>query len=183
MARVSQKVDKTKPNTTIIKNYLDNVDLDKTLTLLEENTAINSLVVAFAEGLSTDLNKQKFVFTVLSDTEIFDSGRNNDVVYSLRGRLFYPIRLVFSRSAEKIRLKLSLYIPIKLAETAEAKKMEIRVIPVKAGTIFETTIATVDKKNLYSLANVLMKEVKLMTLTFAEDPEILEKFTDATIMQ
>ena len=173
---------KPKPKTTFNRAYLDDIDLEAALNLMEENKGINSLVVPFAEGLATDLNKNKFSFTVLADNDIFNLGRNNDVVYSLRGKLFYPIRMIFSRSAEKVRLKLSLYIPIKLTTEAEAKKMEIRIIPVKAGTIFEVTVATTKKSNLYNLAETLLKEVKLMTLTHVEDPDILEKFTDGTIM-
>lgn len=173
---------KLNKNNSNVKNYLDEIDLEQAMTLLEENTAINSLTVALSEGLATDLNKQNFQFTVLENSDIFNIGRNNDVVYSLRGNLFYPIRLIYSRSSEKIRLKLSLYIPIKLNDKAEAKKMEVRVIPVKAGTIFETSIATIDKKNLYKLSDALMKEVKLMTLTHAMESDILERFSDKTIM-
>lgn len=171
-----------KETKTFSRAYLDNVDLDAALALLETNTRVSSLIVPFSEGLSTDLNKNKFSFTVLDDDSIFNEGRNNDVVFSIRGNLFYPIRLVFSRSAEKIRMKLSLYIPIKLNNEAEAKKMEMRIIPVKAGTIFEVTVATVDKNNLYKISEALLKEVKLMTLTHIEDPEILDKFKDETIM-
>lgn len=171
----------TKP-TVFKRTYLDEIDLEQALSLMEDNKGINSLIVPFAEGLSTDLTKHHYSFTVLADNEIFNLGRNNDVVYSLRGKLFYPIRMIFSRSSEKVRLKLSLYIPIKITDEAEPKKMEIRIIPVKAGTIFEVAVATTKKPNLYKLAKTLLKEVKLMTLTHIEDSSILDKFTDGTIM-
>lgn len=166
---------------TTDNNYVSSAKLDSISDLLQTTHGITSITVCLQHGLVSDMQKTSYKFDKISE-EVFKEGKNNEVVFTHRGKLIYPLRLIFARSSDKIRLKLSLYIPIKLNDTVESKKLEMRIIHVKLGTMFEVAIASLDTKVLYMLINEIIKEVKLAIVTECAEIETLEKFSTEDIM-
>jgi len=159
-----------------LDDFLDNDAIKDIYNLFTNNKLITSLSISTPFGLYTTAAKKLYSFDQSSKLlDIIKQGTNSEVVFFGHGKIFYPVRIVFVKSSQMTRAKLSFYIPFKLMNYSQAKT-KVNIIPVKSGTIFETNFSTTSVKTLNTLINNLIKEVKKFLLMYTEDPKILDKF-------
>lgn len=163
------------------ESYLNGYDLKSIYNVINSNDGVTSIVAALKMGLTTTTSKKEYQFTELKGRDI-STALNSNVVLTFPGRLFYPIRLLYNKSSSKIEQILSLYIPFKLTTNDKiSSNLDIRVIDVKSGTMFEMKIGTFDNDVLYKIVDKYLTEIKRLMITYMVDPKELDKFSTELI--